>query len=144
MSDDNPYESSPTLPAVSGSGKSVRSVFWWLVFLQPVLTVAGIHFCWWITVVSLGRRPEYGEHPEVEPLHSLFHWASTLGALSLLSAPFMAPLGTAWSFFEPLVLGREASTIRRFGSANLYLLMLVVSGIVLWLDPLRVMPWFID
>lgn len=145
MPDENPYE-----PSVFHERALPRNrltlALWWMIYLQPAMTLLLVYACWAITSVSLGRPPSFGEHPENELADSMVHFLGTPAALLTLSTPLFVPAALAWGFLQPFGASRPATSIVKTRVACLtpYLFVLAFVALIWRSDPFGVVYWFID
>ena len=144
----NPYAASKTLGA--DDSRSVRfsfsTIVWWLVYLQPMLTLLLIYASWGITAIALGRAPRFGEVPESQPLGSIEGVICLVGGISLLATPFMVVVGICCSVARPFARSGSSQNgvFLRLACALTYTKMVVILWFVLSYDPYRVFYWFLD
>lgn len=143
---ENPYRATlHSEPADPGARSRAVAVLWWLVYLYPAISLALIYACWMLTTVSLGRPPEFGEHPDHDVVHGLMHSLAIPAALLALAGPVLIPVGLVWGFRQPFAQRLPNSVVRnRLACLASYLLALVAVGSVYAADPLGAAYWFWD
>lgn len=147
MSQENPY----TPPAEAGNkalrlASPFRKVMWWSVYLYPVFTLTMIYFCWALTVASLGRRPGFGEHPNTEPAHFLYHLLSIIAGIALLASPLVILAGLSLSIALPFAKSSSEGPLlrQRIVCVLGVVTMIGVAAGLLMYDPFGIMYWFFD
>ena len=143
---DNPYETPGTTHSVSARiALTAKTMFWWLIYLYPVIAISAVYACWGLTAVDLGRPPGFGEHPENDAMHTLVHLLGNTTAISLLAGPMLVLLGAFWSVTQPFARRPSGvTTVSRIVCLTTYVLMLVAVVSIWSHDPYGAIYWFRD
>ncbi|MCA9135818.1 MAG: hypothetical protein KDB00_03640 [Planctomycetales bacterium] len=141
MKQANPYKAS-----VTTEPRRPSSILWWPVHFYPAITIAMIYGCWAITALSLGRPPEFGEHPTGAFAHTAVHVLATFAALSYFAWPIGVPIGMLWAFRQPFARGpsEDFSVASRLTCMGSYALMFAIVVCIWSSDPLKAINWFWD